>query len=386
MEESEYKAEHRKIKLKQRQLTTKLRGYMIQDAPLQVSTLFDNLMKSVDAACFEVTDKIDELIMDLEESEGDNDARISDLVEMKEQVLKALKDSKDELVLKRYKKSSATESQDDIQNKNHEDEDIVKAVGVDNSPCAAAQTMDDAPAVLQRSSSQIVQVKQSNISTNILHTGSDKMRRSLGSMSMNFDQGPVLEGSKEVGSRVKGLCSVFESVKAEQSQIVDQNIPDIGTTVKNTKSKENPVQTIDEMTKKAVSEEDGEQSIQHCTFSTKPLLVEYVVNTAGQFHPSCSPLQREIHDKQCNICQKVLMGESSILNDSEGNYYHPSCSKCRACQTPIKGSFVKDSLGNLVHPDCRRCERCGSLFTGILACSAHGNCQVWLKLLNGIYN
>jgi hypothetical protein len=102
MEESLYKAELRKIKLRQKQMGTKLKVFMSQDVSLLDSASFDNQLKSMDDVCYEITDKMDELIMDLEETD-DDDARISDIEELKEKVLKTLLISKEELMIARNK-------------------------------------------------------------------------------------------------------------------------------------------------------------------------------------------------------------------------------------------------------------------------------------------
>ena len=122
MDNNLYKSELRKIKLKQRQLATKLKVFMCQDVSLLDSASFDNQLKSMDAVCYDITDQMDEMIMDLEEADDDeNDSRISDLEEMKETVLKSLTSSKEELMLNRNKKDSSTDNEEVVQNKNDEE-------------------------------------------------------------------------------------------------------------------------------------------------------------------------------------------------------------------------------------------------------------------------
>ena len=105
-----------------------------------------------------------------------------------------------------------------------------------------------------------------------------------------------------------------------------------------------------------------------CIHCSQPILEKYVQNTMGLFHPSCSPIQRELMDKQCRICNVLLTGEVSFLQDSDG-YYHPSCCKCVICKTPIKGSFIKDINGKQLHIECQRCQRCGSVLDRNHRCS-----------------
>ena len=88
----------------------------------------------------------------------------------------------------------------------------------------------------------------------------------------------------------------------------------------------------------------------HCS---KPILSEYIENTEGVFHPSCSPMQRDIKDKKCKFCKKTLLGETSVSNDSSG-YYHPACFTCAICKNPIEKEFTRKENGQVVHSECPR--------------------------------
>ena len=120
MDQSVYKDELRKIRLKQRQLSTKLKSFTSQDVSLLDSSMVENQWKSMEAACFDVTDIIDEMIMALEESDGHNEEMIYDLDSKKEKVLTALNDSKQEFMLKRNKTISSTDNQDVTKKKKNE--------------------------------------------------------------------------------------------------------------------------------------------------------------------------------------------------------------------------------------------------------------------------
>ena len=109
--------ELRKIRLKQRQLSTKLKSFTSQDASLLDPSTFESQLKSMEAACFEVTDLIDEMIMDLEDSEENNDKPIAYLDKKKEKVLTALHDSKHKLVLRRNKTNVLSDNHFNIQGK-----------------------------------------------------------------------------------------------------------------------------------------------------------------------------------------------------------------------------------------------------------------------------
>lgn len=109
MDENVYKAELKKIKIKKRQMETKLEGFMSKDVSLLDSNMFDNHLKSIDAVCHDVTDTIDELIIDLEDDEEDSEAKISELEKIKKQILTRLKEANNSLI--------STRSKDTIENK-----------------------------------------------------------------------------------------------------------------------------------------------------------------------------------------------------------------------------------------------------------------------------
>ena len=103
MEESVYKSEWKKIKIKKRQMSTKLEGYMGEDVSLLDTAMFDSHLKSLDTICHNVTDSIHELTIDLED-EDEEDSRISDLDQMKTEILKTLHESKAKLISNKSKK------------------------------------------------------------------------------------------------------------------------------------------------------------------------------------------------------------------------------------------------------------------------------------------
>ena len=117
MEENEYKAKIRKTKLKKKQMSTQLKSLVNQDTSLLDASMFESHLKSMDTVCFDVTNSIDELILDLEEAEGENDDKIANLEEFKDTVLTILKDSKHEVILKKTKKMSPTDNQEAVQTK-----------------------------------------------------------------------------------------------------------------------------------------------------------------------------------------------------------------------------------------------------------------------------
>ena len=117
MEENEYKSELRKIKLKQKQMSTQLKLLVNQNVSLLDASLFENLLKSMDTACFEVTNSIDEMILDLEEFDGEYDDKILDLEEIKERVSTILKDSKHQVMIDKNKKVSQTDNYEAVQTK-----------------------------------------------------------------------------------------------------------------------------------------------------------------------------------------------------------------------------------------------------------------------------
>merc|ERR1712123_79286 len=98
----------------QRKLSTKLKLVKSQNVSILDSSLFDNQLKSMDEACTEVTDSIDEMIDDLEEDDDDdNEELISDLDNEKDKAMKTLNESKTEFLSKRKTQNG---TQEDIDN------------------------------------------------------------------------------------------------------------------------------------------------------------------------------------------------------------------------------------------------------------------------------
>ena len=120
MEENVYKAELKKIKIKKRQMETKLEGFMSKDVCLLDSNMFDNHLKSIDAVCHDVTDTIDELIIDLEDDEEDSEAKITELEKIKKQILTRLKEANNSLISTRSKDTIKNEKL--LEDENESDE------------------------------------------------------------------------------------------------------------------------------------------------------------------------------------------------------------------------------------------------------------------------
>merc|ERR1711892_1344101 len=106
----------KKVRLMQRKFSTKLKLVKSQDVSILDSSLFDNQLKSMDEACSEVTDSIDEMIDDLEEDDDDDNMElISNLDIEKDKAIKTLNESKTEFLSKR--KNGTQDVQESIQTK-----------------------------------------------------------------------------------------------------------------------------------------------------------------------------------------------------------------------------------------------------------------------------
>jgi len=99
MDESEYKKELRRIKVKKKQLSTKLETFL-EDNDV---SLIENTLKLMSDVAFEVTDMIDELTITVDEFDGDNEEQITELEEMKSNVKKTLNDAKQKLKANKIK-------------------------------------------------------------------------------------------------------------------------------------------------------------------------------------------------------------------------------------------------------------------------------------------
>ena len=85
MEETVYRDELKKIKLKQRQFYTKHTIFCNKDAFLQETSSPENQQKLLESSCINM---IDELIINLEECEDKDDTRTINLEEIKESILR----------------------------------------------------------------------------------------------------------------------------------------------------------------------------------------------------------------------------------------------------------------------------------------------------------